>query len=82
MSMLVFDRVFSAIDLASRGVVTLDDIGFISQSSAKKTIIEQARQWPTYFCRFFPVSVSDKTPCGSTRGKTRCFVLDAEISFG
>ena len=43
--------------LSSHGVVTVDDIGVITRVSDKKLIIEQARQWPTYFCRLFPVSV-------------------------
>ena len=47
----------AAVALASCGVAVLEDIGLINQSSTKRTIIEQARQWPTYFCRLFPVSV-------------------------
>jgi len=43
--------------LASLGVAVLSDINLINKLSSKKAIIEQARQWPTYFCRFFPVSV-------------------------
>ncbi|CAF5217500.1 unnamed protein product, partial [Rotaria magnacalcarata] len=29
----------------------------INKLAIKKAIIEQARQWATYFCRFFPVSI-------------------------
>ena len=43
--------------LASHGVAAIGDANSISQLSAKRSIVEQARQWPTYFCRFFPVSV-------------------------
>jgi hypothetical protein len=39
------------------GVGVIDDIHLINKLSSKKNIIEQARQWATYFCRFFPVSV-------------------------
>ncbi|CAF1240131.1 unnamed protein product [Adineta ricciae] len=43
--------------LSSHGVVVVGDIDLINKLSAKKSVIEQARQWPTYFCRFFPVSM-------------------------
>jgi hypothetical protein len=43
--------------LASHGVAVMNDIGLINKFSAKKSIIDQARQWPTYFSRFFPISV-------------------------
>ncbi|CAF4333028.1 unnamed protein product, partial [Adineta steineri] len=42
--------------LSSHGVAVMGDIDLINKLSAKKAIIEQARQWPTYFCRFFPIS--------------------------
>ncbi|CAF3639551.1 unnamed protein product [Adineta steineri] len=43
--------------LSSHGVAVMGDIDLINKLSAKKAIIEQARQWPTYFCRFFPISI-------------------------
>ena len=43
--------------LFSHGVTTVEDIGMITRVSDKKLIIEQARQWPIYFCRLFPVNV-------------------------
>ncbi|CAF1426007.1 unnamed protein product [Adineta ricciae] len=43
--------------LSSHRVVVVSDIDLINKLSAKKSVIEQARQWPTYFCRFFPVSM-------------------------
>ena len=49
--------IFFLLNLASHGVVVVGDIDLINKLSAKKSVIEQARQWPTYFCRFFPVSV-------------------------
>ncbi|CAF4729667.1 unnamed protein product [Rotaria sp. Silwood1] len=42
--------------LSSHGVATIGDINLIKTSSAKKDIIEQARQWPIYFCRLFPIT--------------------------
>lgn len=50
-------RIFNVFFSASRGVSVLEDIATINQLSVKKKIIEQARQWPTYFCRLFPVTV-------------------------
>jgi hypothetical protein len=51
------NKINSVFYLASHGVAVIDDINLINKISSKKAIIEQARQWPTYFCRFFPVSV-------------------------
>ncbi|CAF4602738.1 unnamed protein product [Rotaria sp. Silwood1] len=43
--------------LSSHGVGVIGDINLINKLSIKKSIIEQARQWATYFCRFYPVSI-------------------------
>ncbi|CAM4880089.1 unnamed protein product [Rotaria socialis] len=43
--------------LSSHDVRVIDDINLINKLAIKKAIIEQARQWATYFCRFFPVSI-------------------------
>ncbi|CAF1023237.1 unnamed protein product [Rotaria sordida] len=43
--------------LTSHGVGVIGDINLINKLSIKKSIIEQARQWATYFCRFYPVSI-------------------------
>ena len=43
--------------LASLGVVTIDDIRRIPHVSAKRSIIDQARQWSIYFSRLFPIAV-------------------------
>lgn len=43
--------------LASHGVRAEEDANLINKLMTKKAIIDQARQWLTYFCRFFPVSV-------------------------
>jgi len=52
--------------LASHGVASCDDVNLITKLSAKKAIIEQARQWPNYFSRFFPVSVGFRRVCCPT----------------
>ena len=45
--------------IASRGVVTLEDFGFLSISyQQRKRLLNKHVKWPTYFCRLFPVSVS------------------------
>lgn len=51
------DEDFLVFHLASHGVAVLSDINLINKVASKKKIIEQARQWPNYFCRFFPISV-------------------------
>ncbi|CAF2541248.1 unnamed protein product [Rotaria sp. Silwood2] len=50
------ERINMKIFLSSHGVATIGDIHLIKTSSAKKDIIEQARQWSIYFCRFFPIT--------------------------
>jgi hypothetical protein len=47
--------------LVSHGVSSIADINLINTSSIKKIIIEQARQWSIYFCRFFPISLISKS---------------------
>lgn len=44
--------------LASHGVSSIVNIHLIKSSAIKKEIIEQARQWSIYFCRFYPISSS------------------------
>lgn len=46
--------------LGSHGVSSIADINLINSLSIKKQIIEQARQWSIYFCRFFPISYSNE----------------------
>ncbi|CAF2388479.1 unnamed protein product [Rotaria sp. Silwood2] len=50
------ERINMKIFLSSHGVATIGDIHLIKTSSAKKDIIDQARQWSIYFCRFFPIT--------------------------
>ncbi|CAF3339033.1 unnamed protein product [Rotaria socialis] len=50
------ERTNMKIFLSSHGVATISDINLIKTLSAKKDIIEQARQWSIYFCRLFPIS--------------------------
>ncbi|CAF4054726.1 unnamed protein product, partial [Rotaria magnacalcarata] len=50
------ERTNMKIFLSSHGVATISDINLIKALPAKKDIIEQARQWPIYFCRLFPIS--------------------------
>ncbi|CAF3546374.1 unnamed protein product [Rotaria sordida] len=50
------ERTNMKIFLSSHGVATIGDINLINILSAKKDIIEQARQWPIYFCRLFPIT--------------------------
>jgi len=47
--------------LGSHGVSSIADINLINTLSIKKQIIEQARQWSIYFCRFFPISLITKS---------------------
>lgn len=69
---------FYSCHLASQGVAVLSDMNLINKLSSKKKIIEQARQWPNYFSRFFPISV------GTSSCKRSLFDIlfsDAEVSF-
>lgn len=49
----------SSFCLASHGVLSIANIKLINRISLKKDIIDQARQWSIYFCRFFPISSND-----------------------
>ncbi|CAF1437052.1 unnamed protein product, partial [Didymodactylos carnosus] len=60
--------------LATNGVTSISDMDVIKKLSTKKSIVEQAKQWQTYFCRLFPISNLHFTGFDE-----QCVVLDGLI---